>query len=141
MEENKIFRSAFLITFVHVFLLYALIVFIDDGLDFNRIFFLVGSIIALFFTYLMIRIYKITIRSEGIRGYDCWGIFHFIEWEMITDVKPIRILGLKYIRALNKETRPLWLPLFLSDMNKFKEEIQKKVPQNNPLYLFFNDQE
>ena len=141
MEENKIFRSAIFITFVHVFLLYAVIVFIDDGLDVNKIAFLIGSIIALFFNYLMIRFFKITINSEGIKGYDCWGIIHFIEWERIVDVKPIRIFGLKYIRALNKETRPLWLPLFLSDMNKFKEEIQKRVPQNNPLNLFFSDQE
>ena len=141
MEEKKIFRSAFLITFVHVFLLYVIIMVIDDGFAFNTMDVLAGAAISLLCTYVMIRFYKITIQRDGIRGYDCWGIFHFIEWEMIVDVKPIRILGLKYIRAYNRERRPLWLPLFLSNFGEFKEEIQKNVPKNNPLYSAFNDQE
>jgi hypothetical protein len=111
----------------------------DDGLDVNKIDFLIGSIIALFFNYLMIRFFKITINSEGIRGYNFWGKYYFIEWESITETKHIRVVGLKYLRVFSKSIkRPLWVPLFLNNMEKFKKDIQEFVPENNPMSLFFN---
>ena len=141
MEENKIFRSSFFISFIHVYLIFLIIVFVGDGFDINIEAFFVGSAFVLIFTFVLIRYFKITITNTGIKGYGFWGKYHSIEWEDIVDVKPLRIIGLKYIRVFNTRTkRPLWLPLFLSDMNRFKEEIQAIVPHNNPMNLFFKNQ-
>jgi hypothetical protein len=109
-----------------VCLVFTILVFIDDGLDINIESFLVASLCALLFNYVLIRSFKITITDENMRSYDFWGKSHSIEWDSIVDVKPIQIAWLKYVRVIKTSTsRPLWEPIFFNDMYKFKRETTK----------------
>lgn len=85
----------------------------------------------------MVRFYKITITNEGLRGYDFWGVYHTINWKGIIKVTPVKILGLKYIKINNEDSsRPLWIPLFLNDMDGFIKEVKGRLEADNPLQLY-----
>jgi len=135
-----IYRSKFIISFIHVFLIFSLSVFISDGLNVDIEAFIFAFIYITIATYICIRYFKITITDEYLRGYDFWGKYHSVEWNNIISIKPIRIAGLKYVRVESKTLRrPLWVPLFLNDMCSFKAEVNKRLADGNPLKTFLDD--
>ena len=136
MEENQIYRSNYFITFFHSFLVFVILILIDDGLEINWEAFIFATALMLLINLFLILYYKITINSNSLKGYDVWGIYHTIEWNTIVEVKPIRIAWLKFVKVVNTTNRPLWLPLFLNDMNLFIDKVETIVPKENPLRIF-----
>lgn len=140
MKQMHIYRSQFFITLIHSFLIFAILVFIDDGFDVNVEAFIFATGVAVILTYVAIRYFKITITDKSLKGYDCWGKYHTIDWNSITGVKPIRIAGLKYLRIENTDSkRPLWIPHFLDNFSKFKIEVLKRVTNENPLKIYLDE--
>jgi hypothetical protein len=78
--------------------------------------------------------YRVYVTPEGINCYDFFCFYHFARWDSIEEARPINLLGLKYLRVFSTDTsRPLWVPLFLSDMSGFRETIARHAEPNNPL--------
>ena len=141
MEENYTYRSKFFISFIHTFLIFCVLLFIDDGLDINFEAFFFGSGLLIILTYRAIRYFKITITDKYLKGYDCWGKYHSVDWASITGVKPIRIAGLKYFRVESTAfKRPLWIPHFLDNISGFKSEAIKRLSDENPLKKYLEEQ-
>jgi hypothetical protein len=141
MEDKKVFRSAFLITFIHSYLAFAVLIFIVDGFQINLIAFAVASVGMVLLNFVATGYFKITISSSGMKGYNFWGYYRFAEWDSIVEIKPIKFIGLRYLRVFHERGKwPLWLPLFLVDMEGFKSEIKKVTSPSNPLNLFFQNQ-
>ena len=134
-----IYRSKFMICFIHIFFIFSLFIFIDDGLDVNVVAFLISSMFAALMTYMAVRYFKVIITDDYLRGYDFWGKYHSAEWNSIININPIQIAGLKYVRVEStKIKRPLWIPLFLNDMSGFKSEANKRLDTGNPLKMFLD---
>jgi hypothetical protein len=141
MDDKKVFRSAFLITFIHSYLGFAALVFVTDGFQINLIAFAVASGGMVLLNLVAIGCLKIVISPSGIKGYNFWGYRHFAEWDRIVEVKPIKFIGLRYLRIFHAPgKRPIWLPLFLVDMEGFESEIKRVASPSNPVNLFFRDQ-
>jgi hypothetical protein len=91
---------------------------------------LVGGLVVAVF----VRCYPITLTAEGLRGYDAYGFCRLARWEAITGVRPVRFLGLRYLRVYSADTpRPRWLPLFLSDLAGFAAEAKRLAGPDHPL--------
>ena len=128
-----IYRSKLGITFVHIFILFSTLVIIDDGLDIDYEAFLFATVCILLLTVAVVRYFKITITDGNLRAYDFWGMYHTLEWNSVTSVKAIRILGLKYVRVYGTTCkRPLWIPLFLNDMSGFEKEVCQILDVQHP---------
>src|SRR5262245_2866843 len=89
----------------------------------------VGLALALVVAY-----YRVYVTVDGISGYDVFGLHHFAAWPSIEEVRPINLLGLRYLRVWSSATpRPLWVPLFLADMPGFCVAIVDCAGPDHPL--------
>ena len=82
----------------------------------------------------LIAYYRVYVTSEGIKGFDFFCFYHLARWESVKEARPINLLGLRYLRVFSTDaSRPLWVPLFLSDMSGFRETVCRHAEPNNPL--------
>ena len=89
---------------------------------------LTGLVLAAVIAY-----FRVYVTREGIKCYDFFGIYHLARWDSIEEARPINLLGLRYLRVFCTDTsRPLWVPLFLSDMSGFSETVSRHAEPNNP---------
>jgi hypothetical protein len=78
--------------------------------------------------------YGVYVTREGIKCFDFFCVYHLARWESVQEARPINLLGLRYLRVFSRDTsRPLWVPLFLSDMCGFRESVSRHAEPNNPL--------
>src|SRR5437879_6436073 len=60
--------------------------------------------------------YPVDVTTDGIKCFDTFGSYDFAPWPTIERVRPINVLGLRYLRVQSSATpRLLWVPLFLAD--------------------------
>src|SRR5205823_5702482 len=58
-------------------------------------------------------LYPVDVGADGLKCYDVFGQYHFAPWPTVKGVRPISVLGLRYLRVWSPDTpRPLWVPLF-----------------------------
>ena len=78
--------------------------------------------------------YGVYVTREGIKCFDFFCVYHLARWESVQEARPINLLGLRYLRVFSTDaSRPLWLPLFLSDMSGFRDTVSRHAEPNNPL--------
>jgi hypothetical protein len=67
------------------------------------------------------------ISPRGIKAYDFWLRYHFVEWSSITAVRRFTYrLGLKYLLVSSTQSpKTLWVPLFLADRHRFGQLVSK----------------
>ncbi|MCF6236298.1 MAG: hypothetical protein L3J70_08005 [Gammaproteobacteria bacterium] len=134
MKDDITFRAAYGILLIHGLAFYTILVLITDGLNVDVKAYFFSAILPAIGTFAMIRYFKIIVTKEGVSSYDFWGRSRFVEWNNITQINPVRIIGLKYIRVVySTGKQPLWMPLFLDDVILFKKEVKKRVESSNPL--------
>jgi hypothetical protein len=89
----------------------------------------------------MVLYFKTTLSNKGIRGFNIFGAGLFIEWVNISNVKPINIFGLKFLRVFpNNSYLALWLPLFVNNPDDFSKKSTIIPPDGNPFREFFAKQ-
>jgi len=71
-----------------------------------------------------IRLFPVKIGPEGIRSYTAYGNYQTIIWQDFKHLKPFSILGLRYISIKNTRSKSIHIPLFLSGMNRFLEDVR-----------------
>jgi hypothetical protein len=76
----------------------------------------------------------VLVRRDGICGYNFWGSYSMVLWDDFIDIKSINCLGFSYLKAsFEGSTAPLWIPLFLTEKNKFAAAVIEHAPEGNPL--------
>src|SRR5262249_728740 len=71
-------------------------------------------------TLLAMRWFRVEVPPESISGYTPGGRSRSVAWPKIVAVKPFNFLGLKFLRVFSANAlSPVWLPLFLSDQERF----------------------
>jgi hypothetical protein len=77
---------------------------------------------------------SVAVHPQKLRAYTFWGTKVILEWTEIVAVRPIRILGLLYLRVVSSgRKKPIWLPLFLVDLPGFVTAVNESAPADNPL--------
>ncbi|HEY9832618.1 MAG TPA: hypothetical protein V6D26_18685 [Stenomitos sp.] len=66
------------------------------------------------------------ISPRGIKAYDFWVKYYFVEWSSITAVRHFNLLGLKYLLVSSTQSpKTLWVPLSLAELNRFRQLVSK----------------
>jgi hypothetical protein len=78
--------------------------------------------------------YRVYVLEDGLRGYTGWGTYRTFRWPEINRVRPINLLGLRFLRVLSVQGGPaLWVPLFLADMPGFRAAVRESTGEVHPL--------
>ena len=146
--KEKKYRSKFLPLFLAIALctglLGLLLSMILTGFDIRafqwKVVFAVIFLIAwsLTWTTIIVLYYTITISESGIKGYNFWGGYRFVEWGTTKECRTMNLLGLKYLRIFTLDNRlPLWVPMFLNHLQDFKRNIINLTDQGNCMRSYF----
>jgi hypothetical protein len=86
----------------------------------------------LLLTVVIVRYYRIYISPTGIRAFSFWGQFYSVDWSSITTVKPLNLLGFKYLLVSSTQSpKTLWVCLNLSDLSRFRGLVSEYVEANH----------
>lgn len=87
---------------------------------------------------ILIECYKVKLMPNGISCYNIWGIYSFVLWDEIRDVKTFNLLGLNYVRVFFRHSNtPLWVPTFLKNRDGFSKALSEFAPPSNLLRQAF----
>lgn len=82
----------------------------------------------------MSRYFKYVITEDGIGGQNLIGASHFVEWDNIAELRPIKIGNLAFVRLVTEEKKPpMWLPLFISDEQVFGGALLECAPEDSAI--------
>ncbi len=117
--EFMLFRVRFLPVLLFLFIvggLVATILTVPPERHHISWFFLIG--LSLFAsiagTLLVVFQFPIYVHPRGIRCYDFWGQYAYVDWMQINRVSKSNFFGFRYLKLHSALLRrPLWLPLFL----------------------------
>ncbi len=94
----------------------------------------VTPVVVVAAAFLAVVFFPTGVGSWGVRGYDSWGLYHNVAWADMAAVRPARLLGLRFLRVLPRGGgRPIWVPLFLSDMGRFRGLVAQHAGSTHPL--------
>ena len=97
-----------------------------------------GGFLSVFFTVFIVAYFKVYVSPASLRSFNSWGACRDVKWDDILSVTPINLVGLKYLRLYSaRTTSPLWVPLFLSDAQRFTNLVRQYAGPKNPLAAWF----
>jgi hypothetical protein len=77
---------------------------------------------------------NVCVSAAGIRCSDLRGSCATLEWNSITTIRPINILGLRYLLLEGEGiSSPLLLPLFLEEPERFANAVVHYAGPDSPL--------
>jgi hypothetical protein len=77
------------------------------------------------------------VDADGIGGRDNWHVYRRVGWAEIASVSPRPIPGYRFVWVNSRSRRrAFWLPLFLTDMEGFRNAVARHAPPDNPLRLY-----
>jgi hypothetical protein len=77
---------------------------------------------------------KFRVSAEGIRTFDSWGRWKWLPWSDIACATPAKYYFLPHIRlTVDGASRSFWVPLFLKDMQAFRDAVTDLAGAENPL--------
>lgn len=88
------------------------------------------------------------VQFDGIRIETAWMRDRafvrrrefFLPWHEMSEVHPERFFTMPYLKIIpSTEKTPLYVPLFLTDSDRFRQEVLKAAPSGNPLLLYFEN--
>jgi hypothetical protein len=91
------------------------------------------TVVVVLLAFLAVVFFPTGVGSWGVRGYDAWGLYHNVAWADVEAARPARLLGLRFLRVFPRGGRPVWVPLFLSDMTRFRGLVAQHAGPGHPL--------
>jgi hypothetical protein len=94
-----------------------------------------GEVAAVVCLVFAIAYFRIHVGTWGVRCFDFWGLYHEVAWDEIVAVRPMNFLfGLSFLRTFRADgRRPLWLPQFLVDGERFTGLVRRFAGPTHPL--------
>lgn len=141
-NRQKAFRSSFffttLILVVYCSVPYLITEYLEWNLRGNLVSMLtelgVLALIATAMSAIVVAATPVYVNKESICGYTMWGPYKEIEWSSIHNVRPINLLGLRYLRVFTaNETFAIWIPLFLAAQDRFNACVIEYTDSENPI--------
>jgi hypothetical protein len=85
-------------------------------------------------TGLVVWYFKVFVHPDGLRCCDAWGLYRSVAWSDITGVRPLNLVGLRYLLVSSSSLRgALWLPVYLVDRHRFAERVCQAAGPEHPL--------
>ena len=83
--------------------------------------------VALFVFFLVVvLVFRVYVSAEGLRCYTLLGNYRTLRWPEIDSVRPINLLGLRYLRVGSSQSgHTVWVPLFVADMPRFRATVHE----------------
>jgi hypothetical protein len=95
---------------------------------------LISAIVSALVLVVVIRNFPVYVHPDGIRCFDAMNRYRLVRWTRIDRLRPFNLLGLRYLRIDSPDIKgALWLPLFLADMDGFREVVTHLAGNNNVL--------
>lgn len=83
---------------------------------------------------IVVSMFCFEVGPQGIGCVDLWCRRRDQTWDEMTEVRVIRLLGMRYARIGSRGgKRPLWLPLFVRTAEQLEDSLQLHAPQGHPL--------
>jgi len=80
------------------------------------------------------RLFPVKLTAVAIRCYDTAGLYQTVRWADVQNVEPISPYGLRYLQLSAKHLRrPVTVPLWLEDMPRFLQAVERYAGQDHPL--------
>jgi hypothetical protein len=99
-----------------------------------------GEIAAVVLCFLFSRTMKIKVGPKGLRCPNFWGLHRTAAWADLRSARPINFLGLRFLRAHTADAvTPLWVPLFLTEPERFAALVRYYAGVTNPLSRALED--
>jgi hypothetical protein len=94
----------------------------------------VSSVVVLIPITISAATHRWHVDAEGIGGRDHWYVYRKVDWSEIASVSPRLIPGYRYlwVNSLSR-CHAFWLPLFLTDMEGFRDAVARYAPPDNPV--------
>jgi hypothetical protein len=113
---------------------------VGQRLDRQRLFALMagiagGEVTGLVLCYVLARhLVKIRVSPAGLRCSNFWGLYRTTAWDDILSARPCNFLGLRFLRTHTANAlTPLWVPLFLTEQERFAALVCRHAGVTNPL--------
>jgi hypothetical protein len=79
-------------------------------------------------------LFRVYVSAEGLRCYTFFGNYHTLSWPEIDSVRPINLLGLRYLRVGSSQSGyTVWVPLYLADMPRFRAAVREFAGEGHTL--------
>jgi hypothetical protein len=90
-----------------------------------------GGVTGLVLTTVAVRFYPVYVGPSGVRSYTTWGLYRTVPWSEIESVRRFNLPGLRYL--IVGKGGGVYLPLFLTEMEGFREQVRLYAGASNPL--------
>jgi hypothetical protein len=141
MDKAVRYNNSFLQMFVFLYFIYFFLVLILRMGQVQPLSFITGASLLMLFAALINKFFYVEVRESGVRGYDFWGRYRFVDWREMEKIEHRRVLNLTFLRIFYRSGKsPLWLPLFLKKREQFSSDIVRMAPEDNPLKNYFFSQ-
>ena len=119
------------------------LVILDEGFRFNRFAIsfglLVGFPVALAASWIISKCFADIVSADGIHGHSFWGLRRSVRWQDIKEVRPFRLLHLKWLRLYSKQDQTgTWIGLHQARREEFRSAIQRLAPSDNPILRYIS---
>ncbi len=85
------------------------------------------------FTLLLVLVYRVRVRPDGLRSFDSWGLFYTLPWGDINSVNRLSVASLSFLSVKSSNGIGVLVPLFLCDKRRFCESLAKHAGPNHLL--------
>ena len=93
-----------------------------------------GALAGFLYAWIISVCFTVKFGSNGVYGHSFWGVRRFIAWQEIAEIRPFRLLNLRFLRLYRSDrTGPTWIPLFLASRSEWVEEVRRLAPSENPI--------
>lgn len=90
--------------------------------------------VGLLGVFLLSRFFQIYVSRDRLGAYNSLGVYREARWSDIDKVRPLNVVGLRYLRVTDNESRiPLWVPLYLNDREGFYRRVCEYAGPEHPL--------
>ncbi len=84
--------------------------------------------------------YPVTIRASGVSSYNPYGTWkeESLSWQEMREVRPTRVLGVRYLRVESSRGAPLWIPSRALENGDFTAAVLRYSPSGGPLAQYLS---
>jgi hypothetical protein len=99
-----------------------------------------AAITVLGLLLLAVFLFEVHVSEEGLRCYTFYGNYRTFAWSDINGVRPVNMLGLRYLRVSSVQGGPpLWVPLFLADREGFRLAVSGLAGEDHVMTRALNE--
>ncbi len=82
----------------------------------------------------LLRVYRVEVYQQGLRGYDAWGRIRRVRWSAMSGAEIVAFPGAAWVRVPTREIGvTLTIPCFLAQQQRFEQMVIELAGPANPL--------